>query len=449
MGSTDVAVVGAGLAGLTAAWKLTEGGADVIVLEARDRVGGRLHTVSTPNGISLDLGGQWIGPSQTRMQSLAATHGLPTVATYNQGDNLQDGPRGPRRYSGAIPATDPELGMQLVEQLLALNLMAGEVPLDAPWRAAQAASWDAFTVGNWLEREVASREVRDLLTLAVRSVFCVEPHELSFLHFLFYVHSAGSLNELISVARGAQERRFAMGAQTVAEKLADRLGDRVRLNTPITSIRQDDGGVELLGDEVRATCRFAIVAVPPAVAAHIAYHPSLPEPRFQLMRQMTMGNVIKVVCVYEEAFWRGDGLSGQAAGVCRPLSVTFDNSPDGGRPAALLGFFEGEQARRWAGRPAEERRAQALADLAAYFGEEARRPSEYFDLCWADEPYTRGGYAGVMRCGMWTSLGPHLRAPVGRLHWAGTETATRWNGYMEGAVESGERAADEVYGRLP
>ena len=126
------------------------------------------------------------------------------------------------------------------------------------------------------------------------------------------------------------------------------------------------------------------------------------------------------------------------------MRITFDNSPESGKPGVLLGFIEGDEGRIWGRRSQQERRAAVLTCLVRYFGEKAGQPYEYLEQNWADEEYTRGCYAGIMPPGVWTAYGEALRAPIGRLHWAGTETATVWNGYMDGAIQSGERAAAEV-----
>lgn len=441
----DVVVVGAGFAGLSAARTVAAAGIDVIVLEARDRVGGRSYTRPASDGTLIDLGGQWIGPNQDRLAALAEAVGVTTFLTYNEGKNIeyQHGQR--MTYEGAISTVDPLVTMEIVETMLNLSMMASEVPLDAPWNAPSAAEWDSQTVATWMNQNVESEGARNLFTLAVQAVFSVEPHDLSFLHFLFCIHSGGNLNQLLSVTRGAQERRFHGGSQSIANKVAQELGERVMLNTPVHTIAQDDTGVRVEGDNVIISARQAIIAIAPTLAGRLRYKPALPGYRDQLTQRMPMGTIIKVHCLYETPFWRDEGLSGQATsnfdGIIR---VTFDNSPESGKPGVLMGFIEGKEARIWGRRNLEERRAAALACLVRYFGEKAAHPYEYIEQNWADEEYTRGCYAGVMIPGGWTNYGEALRAPINCLHWAGTETATIWNGYLDGAIQSGERAAREV-----
>ncbi|HEX6799342.1 MAG TPA: flavin monoamine oxidase family protein [Ktedonobacterales bacterium] len=444
----EVGIVGAGLAGLTAARRLVAAGVETVVLEARDRVGGRTYTWPATDGTLLDLGGQWIGPTQQRIAALAAEVGAATFKTYDTGLNVafQNGVRA--TYSGAIPPAEPQAAGDVIEALLALNIMARQVPLEAPWQAAGAAEWDAQTVATWLRDNVASADARRLLELGVQAVFSAEPRDLSLLHFLFYVHSAGSLTDLLGVTGGAQESRFVRGAQSVATAMAAALGGRVILNAPVWAIAQDECGVQVEAQGVTVTAQRAIVAIPPPLAGRLRYRPPLPGLRDQLTQRTPMGSVYKVHCLYETPFWRDEGLTGQVSSDAGPVRITFDNSPPAGSPGVLLGFVEGDEARWWARRPAEERRDAVLACLAGYFGARAAQPREYVEISWAEEEWTRGCYAAYLPTGVWTAYGEALRAPIGRLHWAGTETATVWNGYMDGAVQSGERAADEVLAAL-
>ena len=243
---TEVVIVGAGLAGLNAARTLVRAGIDVLVLEARERVGGRTYSRPASDGTILDLGGQWIGPTQDRLAALAAEVGATTFPTYNEGKNIEFYKGERLVYEGAIPMGDPLATMETVEALLELNLMAQEVPLEAPWKASRAAEWDGQTVETWMRAHIESAHARHLLTLGVESVFSVEPRDLSLLHFLFYIHSGGNLNLLLSVAGGAQERRFHQGAQYISERVAAELGERVILQAPVHTISQDEQGVRVL-----------------------------------------------------------------------------------------------------------------------------------------------------------------------------------------------------------
>jgi monoamine oxidase len=284
-----------------------------------------------------------------------------------------------------------------------------------------------------------------MFRLGVTSVFSAEPADMSLLHFLFYVHSGGLLDNLFNVERGAQERRFVGGSQVIPERMAETLGDEcVRLSAPVRLITQDPVGVTVMAGGATVRARFAAVAVPPTLASRIDYQPALPAQRDQLTQKMPMGSVIKVMAVYGEPFWRRDGRTGQATSDVGPVQLTFDNTPPGGSPGVLLGFIEGRHAREWGPRPLEERRRAVVDCFARFFGYRASRPEEYIELDWSAEEWTRGCYGAHMGPGVLTQFGPAMREPCGRIHWAGTETAEVFCGYMDGAVRSGERVAAEL-----
>ena len=351
----DAVVVGAGLAGLVAARDLLAAGRSVVVLEARDRVGGRLLNEEIGDGKVVEVGGQWIGPTQGRIAALARDMGVETFPTHTAGENVIEYRGELRRYTGAIPKLNPAVLLDVEQAQRRLNRMARKIPLEAPWEAPNAARLDSQTAGTWLRRNVATRGGRALLELGIEAVWAAQPEELSLLHLLFYVHSGGSLELLFDTEGGAQQDRFHGGSQLVAIRLAERLGDRVALGAPVRRIRHSDAGVVAEADGVSVTAAHAIVAVPPALAGRIAYDPPLPGFRDQLTQRMPMGTVVKCMAVYPEPFWRGDGLSGEAASDTGPVKVTFDNSPPGrlaGRAARLPRGPPRARARPAAGRRA-------------------------------------------------------------------------------------------------
>ncbi len=439
----DVAVVGAGLSGLSAARALRKQGHSVIVLEARDRVGGRTWTKQV-RGIPVDVGGQWIGPQQKRIAALAKAVGVKTFPTYNTGLNVYDRAGALKTYTGAIPPAEPAAIGDIAVALVALDRMAGQVPLDAPWKAPLAREWDGQTLETWKLANMKTDEGRLLLDLSIQAVFAGEPRDVSLLHVLFYVHSAGSFDNLINTANGAQESRFVGGSQLVSRKVAAALGSRVVLHSPVRRIVHGRRGVRIESDRVDVDARYCVVTVPPALAARIDYQPGLPGRRDQLTQRMPMGSVLKCHAVYDKPFWRDDGRTGQATSDTGPVKVTYDNSPPTGGKGVLLGFIEGEEARLWSRRSAAKRRAAVLAQFARWFGPEAKAPRAYVEQNWMEEAWSRGCYGAWAPPGVLLDYGPALREPVGRIHWAGTETASEWCGYMDGAVSSGERVAAEL-----
>jgi monoamine oxidase len=440
----DVAVVGAGLAGLVAARDLLAAGLSVLVLEARDRVGGRLLNHKLKVGAVVEVGGQWVGPTQDRVLALAEELGIGLFPTYEEGEHFLAVNAAVKRYSGDDFALPEDALADVGETQQHLEEMAAEVPLDGPWRATEAAAWDAQTLDTWLVANAKTETGLGYWRTLVPALFSADTAQMSLLHFLFYCRSGGTIDRLVATHGGAQESRLVGGSQQLALRLADQMGDAVRLSSPVDAIRQDDGGVEVTHDGGVIEAGRAIVALPPTLAARIRYSPALPPLRDQLTQQVPMGYVIKVHLAYLEPFWRAEGLSGSVFSLDDEVSVIFDNSPPDRSCGVLLGFLEGAHARRAGKLPPEERKELILSVFAKFFGPRAADPEEYVERDWAAEEWSRGCYGGRFGTGVWTGYGKALREPVGRIHWAGTETAEVWNGYMDGAVRSGERAAREV-----
>lgn len=452
MSGHDVVVIGAGLAGLTAARRLTQVGLDVVVLEARDRVGGRTEGGATADGTPLELGGQWLGPTQNRMYELVEELGLSTHPTWNHGEHLTViGGRVARlgSHRGAIPRLGPFELADLFQGLRRFNSLAAKVPLDRPWDAPGARDLDGRTFESWVRSNLRTRAGRTYFRIAAEAVFSAESTDFSALHALFYAHSGADLETLLSVDRGAQRDRVVGGTIRISEALAEQLGTRVRLDAVVEAIAHEDDGVTAeLADGGCVGARRAIVTLPPTLAGRIRYRPALPSWRDQLTQRLPAGSVIKFHAVYDRPFWRDDGLTGQVASDTGPVKVTFDNSPPDAHLGVLVGFLEADDGRYWGRRTLDERRAAVVGCLRRYFGESAAAPTEYLERDWMAEEFSRGCYGAHFTPGVWTSYGPALRAPVGPIHWAGAECATVWNGYMEGAVRSGEATADDLIARL-
>ncbi|MGH2406243.1 MAG: flavin monoamine oxidase family protein [bacterium] len=444
----DVIVVGAGLAGLTAARSLMDSGARVLVLEARDRVGGRTYSHRTPHGETIDLGAQWIGPTQDRVTALAAEAGVRTFDQFTDGRKILSVGGRVSSFSGVVPSL-PLLSLFSLNRVIKnLETMCNQVSLEAPWTSARATEWDLITVESWKRTSVATRATRSTVDVAVRGVFAAEPGEISFLFFLFYLHSGGGLRRLIQATAGAQQARFVGGSQGLCIYLADRLGERVHRNAPARAIAQAGDLLRVSSDLGAHEARYCIIALPPTLAGRIHYDPPMPAARDQLTQRVPMGSVIKCVAFYDQPFWRDEGFSGEAISDAGPVTLVYDDCSERGSPGALLAFVVGAQARRWSQQSAEDRKRAVIGDLVSFFGPKAAKPEYYIDKDWSAEPWSGGCYTGLFPPGVLTAYGDVLRAPVGRVHWAGTETARVWNGYMDGAIESGQRAADEVLARL-
>ncbi|HET6671790.1 MAG TPA: flavin monoamine oxidase family protein [Agromyces sp.] len=451
MQNADVLIAGAGLAGLAAARVLTAAGASVIVLEARDRVGGRTEN-GTVLGRSIEFGGQWIGPGQDRMYELVDEVGLTTFPTYDSGDVVLELRGRLRRTSagkGELPRLGPLVMADLIRGFGRFDRLAATVELGTPWATPDAPRLDGQTFDTWVDRNLRTPTGRAFFRLFAGAIFAAEASDFSALHTFFYAKSGIDLDTLGAVDGGAQQDRIEGGSALLGERMAASLGARVRLGEPVRSITHDAGSVIMT---TRLDARYrgarAIVTLPPTLAGRVDYDPPLPGARDQLTQRLPAGSVIKMHLAYERPFWRDRGLNGQAVSDQGPITVTFDNTPADEQRGVLLGFLEGRHAREWAGRTPDERKAVFTACAERYFGPEARDPIEYVERDWMAEPFTRGCYGAHFPPGVWTAYGPALTEPVGALHWAGTECAPEWNGYMEGAVRSGESVAAAVLAEL-
>lgn len=444
----DAIVIGAGFAGLRAAVDLQRRGHRVALLEARDRVGGR-SCPATLAGRVVDIGGQWVGHGHERLAALAAEAGRPLQSQHRDGAKLlQLGDR-LHRYAGLIPPASPLALAEVQLALWRLRALQRQVPAEAPWRAARASALDAETVAGWQSRWIRSATGRMLFDAAVRAVFCAEATQLSMLGFLHYLGSNANFDRLLAVDGGAQASTVSGGMHGLAGHLAAQLlPGSLQLATAVQAVVQQPDRVEVRLDDGRhLAARRVIVAMAPLLAGRIALQPG-DAGREQLAQRMPMGSVIKCLVAYRTPFWRHAGLNGEFVGDRAVLSPVFDASPADGSHGALVGFIDGPNARLWSAAGADARRAAVIASLVAAYGPDAAEPIDYVDHDWITDPWSRGCYVGLPTPGTLSRLGPALATPLGRIHWAGTETAARWCGYIEGALLSGERASAEVHAAL-
>jgi monoamine oxidase len=458
----DVIVVGAGLAGLTAARKIRADGKSVLVMEAQNRVGGRTLNEDIGGGEVADLGGTFIGPTQDHVAAVVKELGIGTFPTYNTGDNVfvrSDGRRETFASNtpvfGTAPA-DPEIAADIVAVVAQLDSMASEIDVTQPWAHPKAALWDSQTLDSFIRaNSTGNKEFLDLVSAACEPIFGAEAREISLLYTLFYIASSGNeqnpgtFERNFNTQGGGQETRIEGGAQLISIKMAEQLGKRVLLKAPVRRIDQGRFGVRVWTDNYYVSGKRVIVAMPPALAGRIVYHGGMTDLRDQLMQRIPQGTLRKFEAIYEKPFWRDKNLSGQCISNIGPIKVTFDASPKDGTPGVVLGFIGGTEARKWTPRSPEERKKACLDQLQLFFDDtQAQNVTAVYEKDWPADRWAIGCPVGVMAPGTLLDFGPALKDPVGKIHWAGTETSDYWCGYMDGAVRSGERAATEVLAAL-
>lgn len=441
---TDVVVIGAGFAGLTAARALEAQGLSVQVLEARDRVGGRSRPGKL-DGRMIDTGGQWVGVGHDRLNRLVREAGATLVPQYSKGRKLVQIDGKARSYTGLIPPVSPHALVEMQVALWRLASLQKKVNPAAPWES-RLAKLDTQTVADWQRRWLRSRAAQALFDIGVRAVFCARPGQLSMLHFLTYLKANDSFDYLVSAEGGAQDSVVEGGMHQLTVFLAKQLRAKVCFEAPVHRIQQSARGVTVVHAKGELRARRAVIAAAPSLARRIAGEAVTTE-RSRLGERMPMGSVIKCLVSYKRPFWREQGFTGEFVSNTAAFSPMFDASPADGSCGILVGFFDGPDAVRWSADPAGRRR-EVIRSVVTAFGREGETPVDYIDHDWITDPWSEGCYVGLPAPGALTELGRSLSAPHGLVHYAGTETAREWIGYIEGAIESGERVAREISGHF-
>ncbi len=439
----DVLVIGAGFAGLTATRNLQRAGKKVVVLEARDRVGGRVMR-GTIAGYPIDVGGMFVGPTQTKLIELIKEFGLHTAPIFERG-------KGVIELNGMhVLAEGEDLGLDSrtqaeYDRLVAkLDALAAQVSLEEPWKTPDAEALDEITLEEWIRIATPNETLRAFFRSQARINLAADSYAVSFLFFLFYLKSSDNFETLNGYKNGAQAMIVKETIYEVAARIGAELGTSIILQAPVRAVKQDATGVTVVCDKGTWRAEYAIVAVPLPLSVRMAFEPPLPPQRDILAQHMPMGSVIKCLVAYEKPFWRARGLNGLTWTDTGPSVAFTDISPNERGPGFLVTFIEAHNAMKWTGRPVEERKKLIVERVSSLLGPEGAYPIDYIDHDWPAEQWSRGCYEPYTGPGVLTTVGKYIREPHGKIHWAGTETSSKWMGYVDGAIRSGERAGQEI-----
>jgi monoamine oxidase len=382
------------------------------------------------------------------MLTLAEQLGLALYETHTKGKKRLESRGRLSSYAGDIPSLPLLQLIELQAVIWRIDRIARRIPRTHPLQARQATALDALSLEAWIQKNLFSRRVRGILDAAVRVVWGAEPREISLLHFLWYVSSSGGLSNLVEVRNANQHWRVQGGTQQFSQGLAAQLEGRVTLNQGVHRIERGDSGYRIYTNGLDIQAERVVLAIPPALTAGIRFDPPLPALRTQYAQRVPMGNTIKAHLSYSTPFWRADGWSGEVVSDGAPMSVVYDNTDAAGHQPALVGFIVADAARHLGARPQQARKEAVVKAMCRYFGPQAADCTDYDDHVWAADTFSGGAPVGFHPPGALSGCGEALRAPIDGIHWAGTETAREWTGFMEGAVESGERVTAEILEQL-
>ncbi|EOO01900.1 putative amine oxidase protein [Phaeoacremonium minimum UCRPA7] len=444
----DCIVVGAGYSGLAAAKSLKEAGKSVLLLEARDRVGGRAKTQVLEDGSYYDCGASFIGHKHELMYGLCKTYDVDIYTPPLDGKLVVQHRGKAKEYAGFLPPFRPWEVLDMGQAIWRFERLCEKVNVEQPWKTKNAMKLDRMTADEYFRKITYTKAGMAMVDLGIESILGTNQGLVSLLHAMFFFKSNASFTEACQVENGAQNHFMVGGSQRIPNKIREMLTDEVvRLEEPVHAVRYGDESVEVTTPKGTYHAKNAIFAVPPLHILKMDFTPRLPVEKITLLSHMPMGAYMKVFATYKTRFWREKGLRGESTNPLGYVSVTFDPSLEDG-PPKLTGFIAGTKAREFISFSPEKRQKIALEEFAASFGKEALEPEKFFFHTMMEDEWSLGCPMANPAPGMWSTLGPWMTKPIGPIHWAGTETSTKFMGYMEGAVFAGQRAAGEVIAAL-
>jgi putrescine oxidase len=442
--AVDVVVIGAGATGLSAAHALKQAGRSVVVLEARDRVGGRLWTDEV-DGVDLELGGQWVSPDQEELLRVLDELGLETFSRYREGESVYIGITGERRtFEGEQLPVPAAVEKEMVRLTELLDALAAQMDADRPWEAPFADELDRVSFAAWLADQCDEQEAVDNIAMFIAQAMLTKPaHSFSALQAVQMAASAGSFSHLVD-SEFILDKRVVGGLQRVPLSLAERLGDAVRLGVDVEKVRWSDAGVEVVAGDLTVSARHLVVAVPPTAVSRVRFDPPLPSAQREARQHQSFGQVIKLHVTYPEPFWRAAGLSGTVFSPYELVHEAYDNTNHGDTRGTLVGFVSDERADEVRRLDEDERRDLVLASLARYYGDQALSPSSYYESDWTSEELGQGAYATSFDLGGLTRFGPALSEPVGPVRFGSSDVAGLGFQHVDGALRVGAELAHQI-----